>query len=394
MDDGPHRAVTDDAHELPPNGDPSPSFRAAAVQAAPVFLDRDATIEKLDGLVADAAAGGARLVVLGESFVPAFPLWNLIHAPMDQHRFFRSLYEQALLVPGPHSQRIGAIARQHGVFLSVGVTERSPISMGGLYNTNLLFDPSGALINRHRKLVPTWAEKLTWAPGDASQLRPAETEIGRIGVLICGENTNTLARYALLAQGEQVHLASYPPAWPFRRAAGAAGDPDAEHGSGGRHYSLTRAIEIRTGAHAFEGKVFNIAASVALDERSIEIAAGGDRRAEEALRQAPQAVSMIVHPSGELCADPLVGAEGIVFADIDLGDSIEEKQAHDIVGHYQRFDIFRLQVDRRPQEPIELLGDDRRAVPAPAAQVDGPTLVARERAAAAGADPGEGAHGG
>jgi len=210
---------------IPSAGDTFPAFRAAAVQAAPVFLDRDATLDKLEGLVAEAAGGGAQLVVLSESFVPAFPVWNIVLAPMDQHKFFRALYENALVVPGPHTDRIGSLARRYGVFLSVGVTERSAISMGAMYNTNLLFDPEGSLVNRHRKLVPTWAEKLTWANGDASDLRPVETELGRIGTLICGENTNTLARYALLAQGEQVHLSTYPPAWPFRRT-GSAGNYD------------------------------------------------------------------------------------------------------------------------------------------------------------------------
>lgn len=325
------------------SGDTFPTFRAAAVQAAPVFLDRDATLDKLEGLVAEAAKGGAKLVVLSESFVPAFPIWNLVLAPMDQHKFFRALYENALVVPGPHTARISTLARRHGVFLSVGVTERSSISMGAMYNTNLLFDPAGSLINRHRKLVPTWAEKLTWANGDASDLRPVETEIGRIGTLICGENTNTLARYALLAQGEQVHVATYPPAWPFRRTGSA------------RNYDLGRSIEIRSAAHAFEGKVFNVVASGVLDDDAVETVAEGDPRVEEALRTAPQPISMIIHPTGELCSEPLVGEEGVVYADIDIAESIEPKQAHDIIGYYQRFDLFSLRLDQRPQLPIELV---------------------------------------
>jgi predicted amidohydrolase len=217
--------------------------------------------------------------------------------------------------------------------------------MGALYNTNLLFGPDGRLLNRHRKLVPTWAEKLTWAPGDASQLRPAETAIGRLGALICGENTNTLARYALLAQGEQVHMASYPPAWPFRRSA-----PE-------ENYDLRRAIEIRSAAHAFEGKVWNVVASTLLDERAIEMVSDGDSRVEELLRTSPQPASMVLDPNGDVCAGPLVGEEGIVYAEIDIAASIEPKQAHDIIGYYQRFDLFSLRLDQRPQRPIELLVD-------------------------------------
>jgi predicted amidohydrolase len=196
------------------------------------------------------------------------------------------------------------------------------------------------------KLVPTWAEKLTWAPGDASQLRPVETELGRIGTLICGENTNPLARYALLAQGEQVHLSTYPPAWPSRRPGEA------------RSYDLTRAIEIRAAAHAFEGKVFNIVSAGVLDDAAVQRIARVDSSVQEVLAGAPPPVSMILGPSGELCSERLEGMEGIVYGDIDVAESIEAKQFHDIVGQYQRFDLFSLRVDQRPQEPIVVVAED------------------------------------
>lgn len=238
-------------------GDVYPKFRAAAVQAAPVFLDRDATIDKLGTLVEKAAAAGAELIVFGESFIPAFPVWNLIYAPMDQHGFFRRLFDNAVQVPGPHTKRLSEIAKRHRVVLSVGVTEKSAISMGALWNTNLLFDRDGTLLNRHRKLVPTWAEKLTWANGDAAYLRPEETDIGRIGTLICGENTNTLARFALLAQGEQVHIATYPPAWPFHRPGRSTrlqserGDPHSLRGAclRGQGIQRSRCLRIRCRCH-------------------------------------------------------------------------------------------------------------------------------------------------
>src|SRR5580658_7939069 len=315
-------------------GDTYPKFRAAAVQAAPVFLDRDATIDKLDTLVQKAVDAGADLIVFGESFIPAFPVWNLIYAPIDQHGYCRRMFDNAVLVPGPHTRRLSEIAKRHRVFLSVGITEKGPLSMGTLFNTNLLFDREGTLLNRHRKLVPTWAEKLTWANGDAAYLRPEETDIGRVGTLICGENTNTLARFALLAQGEQVHIATYPPAWPFYRPGGA------------RNYNLTEAIRLRSAAHAFEGKVFNVVASCALDEQAIEEVSGSNGEVRQLLVSAPPATSMILGPQGELLAEPHVGGEGMVLAEIDLSLSIEQKQIHDIIGSYNRFDIFRLTVDR------------------------------------------------
>ncbi len=322
-------------------GDVYPRFRAAAVQAAPVFLDRDATIDKVDMLVQKAVDAGAELVVLGESFVPAFPVWNLIYAPMDQHGFFRRLFDNAVQVPGPHTRRLSEIAKRHRVVLSVGITEKGSVSMGALWNTNLLFDRDGSLLNRHRKLVPTWAEKLTWANGDAAYLRPEETHLGRIGALICGENTNTLARFALLAQGEQVHIATYPPAWPFHRP-----------GSDGDSYNLGEAIRIRSAAHAFEGKVFNIVAACALDADAIEQLSQGDPKMKEVLQATPSPVSMIVGPNGELLGNVLKGSEGMVVAEIDIGRSIEHKMTHDIVGSYNRFDIFRLEIDPTPHRPV------------------------------------------
>jgi nitrilase len=327
-------------------GDVYPRFRAAAVQAAPVFLDREATIAKLDQWVAKAKAAGADLVVFGESFIPAFPLWNMLLAPIDQHAFYRRLFDNAVAVPGPHVEQLADIARRHRVVLSVGITEKGAVSMGAMWNTNLLFDEGGRLLNRHRKLVPTWAEKLTWANGDASQLRVESTRLGKLGVLICGENTNTLARFALLAQGEQVHIANYPPAWPVRRPGAS------------QNYNLTEAIRLRSAAHAFEGKVFNVVASCALDDQAIEEVSGRDPEIRRILRSAPSATSMILGPQGELLGEPHVGGEGMVLADIDISLSIEQKQIHDIVGSYNRFDIFKLTVDRRPNSPVTLIGDD------------------------------------
>jgi nitrilase len=327
-------------------GDVYSRFRAAAVQAAPVFLNREATIARLEGWVARAKEAGADLVVFGESYIPAFPLWNLVYAPIDQHIFYRRLFDNAVEVPGPHIEQLGEIARRHRVVLSVGVTEKGAVSMGAMWNTNLLFDADGRLLNRHRKLVPTWAEKLTWANGDASNLRVEGTAVARLGTLICGENTNTLARFALLAQGEQVHIATYPPAWPVRR-------PGAN-----QNYNLTESIRIRSAAHAFEGKVFNVVASCALDEQTIEEVSQSDAEVRRILSSAPPATSMILGPQGELLAEPQVGGEGIVIAEIDVALSIEQKQIHDIVGYYNRFDIFRLTVDQRPNRPITLIRDE------------------------------------
>lgn len=320
--------------------DTYPKFRAAAVQASSVFLDRDATIEKVEQIVKEAALRGADLVVFPESFIPAFPVWNMLYAPMDQHHFFRRLFDNAITIPSAPFDKLSQISKKYKVFLSIGVTEKGSISMGAMWNTNLLFDREGKLLNRHRKLVPTWAEKLTWANGDASQLDVSETEIGKIGALICGENTNTLSRFALLAQGEQVHISTYPPCWPFQRpGAGTA-------------YNLTNAITLRAAAHSFEGKVFNIVSAGLLDEDAIIQLSQGDPDIESVLRNSPKPASLIIGPTGDVLGEPLVGAEGMAIADIDVGESIIVKQAQDIVGYYNRFDIYQLRVNKRSQVPL------------------------------------------
>lgn len=347
------------------SGDHYPKFRAASVQASSVFLDRDATIDKVESLVKKAAQNGADIVVFPESFIPAFPVWNMLYAPMDQHHYYQKLFNHSITIPSPQFKQLSHIAKTNHIYLSIGISEKSDISMGAMWNTNLLFNRQGELLNRHRKLVPTWAEKLSWANGDASQLEPVQTELGRIGVLICGENTNTLARYALLAQGEQVHISSYPPLWPFQRP------------QEGNSYNIAEAIKLRAAAHSFEGKVFNIVSSGLLDEDAIQQLSQGDSTLDSLLREAPQPASFVVGPTGEMLDEPLLGKEGIVEAEIDVSESIILKQAQDIVGYYNRFDIFQLKVNKRPQVPVVF--DEQKSHTLHSAHNIGSTLYQQEQ---------------
>jgi nitrilase/aliphatic nitrilase len=318
-----------------------PAVRVAAVSAAPVFLDLAATLDKLEALVAEAAGHGAELVAFGESFLPGFPIWNGVLAPVDQHPLHERLVRESIVVPGPETERLGRLAARHGLVLSVGVNERAEHSLGQLWNANLIFDRSGRLVNHRRKLVATWYERLTWSHGDAHDLVPVELGGWRVGALICGENTNTLARFALLARGERLHIASYPPSWPFDARESVS------------DYDLAEAIRIRAVAHAFEGKVFSVVAACALDEDAVAQVAGEDNRVRKMLTANPTA-SMIVNPAGQSIAGPLVGSEGILYADVDLGQEIVAKQIHDIVGTYQRADIFQLTVDTRRPAPLRV----------------------------------------
>ena len=322
-----------------------PKFKACAAHVAPVFLDAPATVQKACSLIGEAARNDAQLIAFPESFVPGFPVWASVQAPIKNHDFFKRLAANSIEVPGPEVSALCEAAREHSITVSVGISERSPVSVGCLWNSNLLIGPDGTLLNHHRKLVPTFYEKLIWANGDGAGLRVNETPIGKIGMLICGENTNPLARYSLIAQGEQLHISSYPPVWPTR--------PSNEPG----RYDLAAAIRIRAGAHSFEGKVFNVVSSGFLNKMALEVLREIDRESLETLENSPQAVTMVLGPSGDIISDTLCESEGLLYQDIDISQCVEPKQFHDVVGYYNRFDVFDLKVTRKRLAPIEFLDD-------------------------------------
>jgi nitrilase len=313
-----------------------PKSRVAAVQTSPVFLDTERTIDKACALVAEAARHGAQLVAFPEVFVSAYPYWNWLLNPVDGSVWLDRLYRSAIEVPGPEVRRLCAVAREHAVTLVIGVNERDPRRVGTLFNTNLVIGPDGELLGRHRKLVPTWAEKLTWTGGDGASLVVHDTPVGPLGTLACGENTNTLARFALLSQGELVHVANYI-ALPVAPA----------------NYNMAEAIRIRATAHSFEGKLFTIVACSTISAEIIDAMAAVRPEARTLLARPNSAFSGVIDPHGNLVGDSLIDAEGIVYADIDLGDCIQPKQMHDIIGGYNRFDIFDLSVNRSPRPPAQ-----------------------------------------
>ncbi len=310
--------------------------KVAAVQAAPVFLDAAATTQKACRLIAEAGAKGARVIALPEVFIPGYPYWNWMMTPLDGSKWFRSLYKASIVVPGPETAMLGRAAKEADAFVVVGVNERSPISLGVIYNTNLVFGPDGQLLGAHRKLVPTWAEKLTWTSGDGSSLRTYETPYGPLGTLACGENTNTLARFTLLSQGELIHIANYI-AFPFTA-----------------NYDMPEAIKIRAGAHSFEGKVFTLVSCSTMTDEIVAMLCTTDEQ-RRLMSGRPNAFSGIFGPDGRLIGEPLIDDEGIVYAEIDAELCIEPKQYQDIIGHYNRFDIFDLRVNRRALAPARFV---------------------------------------
>lgn len=317
----------------------------AAAHLEPVLLDKTATLAKAIAAIAEAAAQGAGLIAFPESFIPGFPVWTALRAPIHNHELFARFVRNSLYVDGPEIEELRRAARRHEIVVSMGFSERNPASLGSVWNSNVLIGTDGAVLNHHRKIVPTFYEKLIWTPGDGHGLRVVPTPAGRLGALICGENTNPLARYTLMAEAEQVHVSTYPPLWPTRDPA-----------SGGRNYDLENAIRIRAGAHAFEAKVFNLVVSAVYAEDSAKALRGLGEDAERIVAGTARGVSLVIDPFGDVVGD-VQRAEGILCRTVDLDDVLEPKQFHDVTGSYNRFDIFDLRVDRRRLRPITITPD-------------------------------------
>lgn len=318
----------------------SSSVKVAAVHAAPVFLDRAATTAKAISIVREAARGGAQLIAFPETYIPAFPVWAALWAPIENHDLFVRMADQCVAADGPEIASLRREARSLGVCISMGISEKSSASVGAMWNSNILIGHDGAILNHHRKLVPTFYEKLIWASGDGAGLKVADTPVGRVGNLICGESTNPLARYSLMAQAEQIHIASWPPIWPTRRP-----------GNGG-NFNNVAANRIRASAHSFEAKAFGINTAGYMDAAMRDFLIARDPHVADIIDRTQRAASFFVDPTGETLGDLLQEHEGIAYAEFDLTRCVEPKQFHDVVGYYNRFDVFALTVNRTRHNPI------------------------------------------
>lgn len=300
----------------------------AAVQAAPVFLDREATIARVGELTAKAAGDGAGLVVFPETFVPGYPDWVWRTKPWDKNAsaLFARLLDESMEVPGPETDRLGALAAANEVYLAVGVNERSRQG-GTIYNAFLYFGPDGTLLFNHRKLVPTGGERLVWGSGDGSNLGVIETPFGRVGGLTCWENYMPLARAALYADGIDVYLA---PTWD------------------------NSDVWVPTMRHiAREGRCFVVGINFCMRGSDVPQAIPGrDDLYHGEDDWMAKGNTVIVGPEGSILAGPLVGEEGIVTASLDATEARLARQQFDAVGHYARHDVLRLVVDREAKEPV------------------------------------------
>ncbi|KAI5927487.1 carbon-nitrogen hydrolase [Camillea tinctor] len=355
----------------------SSSVRVAICHVAPVFLSARKTTEKVISLITEATKNKANLVVFPEAYIPAFPIWSALRAPTENHNFFQQMALESIYIDGEEIKTIQTVAKTLGVMASIGISEKVRYSSATLFNSNVIIDDSGDIVVHHRKLMPTFFEKLTWSPGDGFGLRVADTSVGKIGNLICGENTNPLARYSLMAQGEQIHISTWPAVWPTRNITEdgpSTSRLDMKQGMSRKeramNYDNVAANKIRASAHCFEAKCFGVVSSGFLDADTIHAIIDGSRDPETVhatLEKSQRGASMFLDPTGM----PLPGfimnpgssqekreflqmEEGVLYADLDLNDCIEGKQYHDVVGGYQRLDVFNLKVDRRRKLPAEL----------------------------------------
>ncbi len=310
--------------------------KAAVIQAAPVYLDLHASVEKALALIADAAGRGAELIVFPETWLPGYPAWLDCcrdvalwdHEPVK--KVFARLMENSVAVPGPVTEIFSRAAREHQTAINLSVHERVPsgAGRGTLYNTMLMFGTDGALLNAHRKLMPTYTERMIWGMGDGSSLKAVETATFRVGGLICWEHWMPLARYALHASGEDIHIAAWPQVKEMNLVAS-------------RHY-------------AFEGRCFVIAAGAVM--RAGELPP--ELEPIEPLKGNADALvlrggSAIIAPDGSLIAGPVFDEETILVAEIDLSRIREESLTLDVTGHYSRPDVFDFKV-----KPLQSLSRD------------------------------------
>lgn len=346
------------------------SLRVAACHVSPVFLNARKTTDKAVSFIKQAAARKANLVVFPETFIAAFPIWSSVRPPTENHELFQRIVEESIYADGEEIEAIREAARTSGSVVSIGFSERSRYSNGCLYNSNLIIGSDGEVLVHHRKLMPTFFEKLTWSPGDGHGLRVAETKFGRVGGLICGENTNPLARFSLIAQAEQVHISSWPAIWPTRITQHNSQDEgETPSTPGPANYDNLAANRTRAAAHCFEAKCFGVACSAHLGEDAIAAVVDGASQSEvveRSLRAMPRATTFFLDPTGaplrsftykEGSDKPqdlphLQNKEDVLYADMDLNACIEGKQYHDVVGGYQRLDVFDLKVDRSRRDPV------------------------------------------
>lgn len=317
------------------NSSPS-SFRVAAVQAAPVFLDRDATVDKGIGLIREAAAEGARLIGFPETWVPGYPWWIWLGSPAWGMQFVPRYHANSLVVGSPEMQRLADAARENDVHVVIGYSEKAG---GSLYMGQAVIRRDGEIVATRRKLKPTHVERSVFGEGDGSHLAVHDLDIGRVGALCCWEHLQPLSKYAMFSLNEQIHVASWPSFSLYRGLAYALGP------------------ELNAAAsqmYAAEGQCFVIASVATVSQEMVDMLV--DSPDKEPLLRPGGGFAMVFGPDGSPLAEPLPeDQEGIVYAEVDLAMIAIAKSAADPVGHYSRPDVTRLLFNPRPALRVETM---------------------------------------
>ncbi|MBB4008063.1 Nit6803 family nitrilase [Allorhizobium taibaishanense] len=311
----------------------SRTVRAAAVQIAPDLTSRAGTVERVLNAIAEAAEKGAELIVFPETFVPWYPYFSFVLPPVQQGPEHLRLYEEAVTVPSAETRAVAEAARKRNIVIVLGVNERD---RGSLYNTQLIFDADGSLKLKRRKITPTYHERMIWGQGDGAGLKVVDTAVGRVGALACWEHYNPLARYALMAQHEEIHASHFP---------GSLVGP-----------IFGEQIEVTMRHHALESGCFVVNATGWLSEEQIH-SIHPDPALQKGLRDG--CMTCIVTPEGRHVVPPLTSGEGILIGDLDMRLITKRKRMMDSVGHYARPELLHLVHDARYARALEQIGDDR-----------------------------------
>jgi nitrilase len=319
-------------------GEIYPKIRVAAVQASSVFLNREATVEKACRLIREAGAAGAKVIGFPEGFIPGHPLWYHFHPATTQQsrRLATELFKNSVEIPSPATDALVNAARQAGAYVVMGLCEKRPATFGTMFNSQLFIGPNG-ILGKHQKLVPTVGERLVHTGGRGDTLRAFDTPYGRISGLICGENSNPLAIFALIAEETAIHVASWPNA-PSRTALARS----------------ERAI-VTGRSFALMSKAFVINACGTVSEEMKEVLAYTPDDRTYLANPELSGGSSIIGPDTKVVAGPMGPEEGILYADIDLEDGVRAKIAHDFAGHYNRADLFTLVLNDRVPEIYQRL---------------------------------------
>lgn len=312
----------------------SAPFLAAAVQAAPVYLDLAATVEKTISIIQGAGSKGVKLLAFPETWLPGYPFWTWLGSPAWGMQFVRRYHENSIVADSPEMDAIRTAARDAAMFVVLGTSERDH---GTLYIGQTLIAPDGEIIAHRRKLKPTYVERTVYGEGDGSDLAVHDTAVGRLGALCCWEHLQPLTKYAMYAQHEQVHVASWPGFSLYPGTAYALGP------------ELNNAF---SQVYAAEGQCFVIAASAVVNADIQAIVCQTEEQRQ--LLPIGGGRSMIFGPDGRPLADYLPhDEEGLIIAEIDLGLIALAKAVADPVGHYARRDVTRLLLNSERTRCVE-----------------------------------------